>query len=99
MNIVILALCGMLLLSAVRLFIGPTIHDRLISLNVASGLAVSLMAAVSLHFGRSLYLDVALIYAALSFIGVIAIAKFLRGASQESGDAGPKPISTEAGDE
>lgn len=84
MNVVIIALCAVLLLSAVRLFIGPTVHDRLTSLNVVGGMVVILMATLSLRFGGALYLDVALIYAVLSFIGIIAVAGLLRGSQKKA---------------
>ncbi len=60
----------------VRLWIGPTVWDRLIgasSLNVRVALALAAEAAFS---GHGILLDVALAYAILGFVGTVLVARF-----------------------
>ena len=68
-----------IVLVIVRLMRGPTVHDRLVAadtlgVNTTAGLV--LLAGV---FGNPVYLDVALLYSALAFIGVVAVARAVEG--------------------
>jgi multicomponent Na+:H+ antiporter subunit F len=60
-----------------RLFIGPTIWDRLLAYNSATNRVVALLAIAATVFKEPLYLDVAVVYVALSFLGVVILARFL----------------------
>ena len=62
----------------VRLFLGPTLYDRVLALNAFGTLAVLMISVVGFLFGRPDFLDIALLYALLNFIGTIAILKFFR---------------------
>ena len=66
------------ILVLVRLFLGPTLYDRVLALNVFGTLAVLMISVVGFLFGRPDFLDIALLYALLNFIGTIAILKFFR---------------------
>ena len=61
-----------------RLFLGPTLYDRVLALNAVGTLAVLMISVVGFLFGRPDFLDIALLYALLNFIGTIAILKFFR---------------------
>ena len=61
-----------------RLFLGPTLYDRVLALNAFGTLAVLMISVVGFLFGRPDFLDIALLYALLNFIGTIAILKFFR---------------------
>ena len=61
-----------------RLFLGPTIYDRVLAINAFGTLAVLMISVVGFLFGRPDFLDIALLYALLNFIGTIAILKFFR---------------------
>ena len=65
------------LLTAVRLFRGPTAADRAVALDVLTLIVTPIMVGYAVLAGRSVYLDVALVYALLSFLGVIALARYL----------------------
>jgi multicomponent Na+:H+ antiporter subunit F len=69
-----------LLLGLVRFVKGPTAADRVVALDTMSIIATSAFALMALFFDRYIYIDVALIYAVLGFIGVIVIARYLEGA-------------------
>ena len=64
------------ILVLVRLFLGPTLYDRVLALNAFGTLAVLMISVVGFLFGRPDFLDIALLYALLNFIGTIAILKF-----------------------
>ena len=72
------------ILVLIRLFLGPTLYDRVLALNAFGTLAVLMISVVGFLFGRPDFLDIALLYALLNFIGTIAILKFFR--SKEIGD-------------
>lgn len=65
-------------LCVVRLILGPTTGDRLVALNVLSGLVLAYLVLQGVIKGRALYLDVALVYDIFGFLGFLAIAHFLR---------------------
>lgn len=62
-----------------RLLRGPTAHDRLVALNMFVATVAASMALFAVTSGRMVYLDVALVYALLGYVSVIAIARYLRG--------------------
>lgn len=79
LDVVIFVLMGISVMSMVRVIIGPTPEDRLIGLNLVVAQVAGIMVVIAVKFDRSIYLDVALVYAILGFIGILAIAKYLGG--------------------
>ncbi len=71
-------LAAVSLVVIIRLVIGPTAADRLVALNILSGLALAFLVVRGVGEGRVLYLDVALVYDIFGFLGFLAIARFLR---------------------
>lgn len=69
-----------LALSAFRFIKGPTAGDRTVALDTLTIIMVAGLVLLSYVFGRFIYMDVALVYAVLGFIGVIVIARYLEGA-------------------
>ncbi len=69
-----------LTMSAFRFVKGPTAGDRTVALDTLSIIVIAAMVLLSYVFQRIIYLDVALVYAVLGFIGVIVIARYLEGA-------------------
>jgi multicomponent Na+:H+ antiporter subunit F len=61
----------------IRLIAGPTVADRTVALDGMTIISISVIAAAALLLGRIIYLDVALVYALVSFLGIIAVARFL----------------------
>jgi multisubunit Na+/H+ antiporter MnhF subunit len=70
------------LLAVVRLFRGPTLHDRLVAADTMAVVTTAGLVWLASVFANSIYLDVALLYGALAFIGVVAIARALEGKAQ-----------------
>ena len=70
-------LAASIVLSIVRLFLGPTTPDRIIAADTLSVITTILLVCISVIFDSSLYLDVTLVYGALAFVGVVALARLL----------------------
>jgi multicomponent Na+:H+ antiporter subunit F len=67
------------LLALGRFALGPTRLDRVVAFDVLTIIAITFIVLAALMEGRGIYLDVALVYALLSFLGVIAVARYLEG--------------------
>lgn len=63
------------LVAAVR---GPTVYDRILAVNMFGTKTVLLIAVAGFLAGRPEFLDLALVYALVNFIGTIAVLKFAR---------------------
>jgi len=71
-------LAGLAFLVVLWRFIkGPTAVDRVIAFDVLTIVSITGILLAALAEDRSIYLDVALVYALLAFLGVIVIARFL----------------------
>ncbi|MDD9910818.1 MAG: monovalent cation/H+ antiporter complex subunit F [Ahrensia sp.] len=68
--------CMVLLL--VRLFAGRSMYDRVLALNTFGTCTVLFIGTVGLASGRPDFLDIALLYALINFVGTIAVLKFFR---------------------
>ena len=77
-NIVFFSIIGVgIFLCFLRMLKGPTTPDRAVALDTLSTVTVALLVLGSYIFKRYVYLDVSLVYAVLTFIGSVAIARFL----------------------
>ncbi len=66
-----------MLLCLFRLILGRTLVDRIVAVDLLTVISISLIALYAHVSGRFIYLDVALVYGLLSFLSVLAIARFL----------------------
>jgi multicomponent Na+:H+ antiporter subunit F len=72
-------LMGGILLSFVRLLRGRTGPDRAVALDTATLISTDLLVLIALFEGRSILVDVAIVYSVLSFLGILSIARYLDG--------------------
>jgi multicomponent Na+:H+ antiporter subunit F len=70
-------------MAMIRALLGPTIYDRVLALNTFGTKTVLLIAVLGFLAGRPEFLDLALVYALINFIGTIAVLKYF-----EVGDLG-----------
>ncbi|MCK5842213.1 MAG: cation:proton antiporter [Candidatus Sabulitectum sp.] len=70
---------GGLFLSFLRLILGRKATDRAVALDTTTLITTAFLVLVAFLQGRSMLLDVALVYSVLSFLGVLAIARYLDG--------------------
>ena len=64
-------------LALVRALLGPTVFDRILALNMVGTKTTLLIAVLGFLTGRPDFLDIALTYALINFIGVLALSKYL----------------------
>jgi multicomponent Na+:H+ antiporter subunit F len=75
-------------LALARLIRGPDAADRIVALDLVSILIVAFLAAYSIVSGETSFLDVAIGYALIAFLGTVALARFLmRSAMKKSKDS------------
>lgn len=75
-------------LALARAFLGPTVYDRVLAVNSFGTKTVLLIAVLGFLAGRPEFLDIALLYALINFIGTIAVLKFIRYADMGRGSRG-----------
>ena len=73
---VTLATLVTMILALARAIIGPTVYDRVLAVNMFGTKTVLLIAVFGFLTRRPDFLDLALVYALMNFIGVIAVLKF-----------------------
>ncbi|MFL2791643.1 MAG: monovalent cation/H+ antiporter complex subunit F [Paracoccaceae bacterium] len=76
--IVAIVLIISMILVLLRLYFGPTLYDRVLASNVFGTQTVLFIGVVGFLFGRPDFLDIALLYALINFVGTIAVLKFFR---------------------
>lgn len=62
-----------------RVLLGPTAPDRIVAIDILGILVVGLCALLCIPTGRSWYIDIGIAWALQSFIGSLALAKYLEG--------------------
>ena len=65
-------------LALFRSFAGPTLYDRVLAVNSFGTKTVLLIGLLGFLTERPEFLDIALLYALVNFIGTIAVLKFFR---------------------
>jgi multicomponent Na+:H+ antiporter subunit F len=66
------------LVALIRFVKGPEKVDRIVALDVVSIIGITLILLLATMLGRVIYIDVAIVYAILGFIGVIVVSRFLK---------------------
>jgi len=75
---VTVAVVATMAMAMVRALRGPTIFDRILALNMFGTVTVMLLSVLSFVVGRPDFLDIAIIYALMNFIGTTAVLKYFR---------------------
>lgn len=73
-----IALFIAMILVLYRLFSGPTLYDRVLAVNSFGTHTVLFIGVLGFLSNRPDFLDIALLYALINFVGTIAILKFFR---------------------
>ncbi len=82
-------------LAMARALLGPTVYDRVLAVNMFGTKTVLIIALIGFFTERPEFLDLALAYGLLNFIGTIAVLKFFQFGSL--GASGPPTGETESG--
>lgn len=79
----LLLLVGMMFLSVtiffclIRAILGPKLTDRIVAINVIGVKTIILITLVGIQIGESYLVDVAMVYALLSFLAVVVLTRFV----------------------
>ena len=87
----LLILGALMIACLVRAILGPRIADRLVSINMTGTIAIMIIALLSVMLNEGYLLDIAIIYAMLSFLAVVVLVKVFIGiymANRKKGGAG-----------
>jgi len=71
-----LAILVTMVLALSRALLGPTVYDRVLAVNMMGTKTVLLLSVVAFLYGRPDFLDLALAYALINFIGILAVLQF-----------------------
>ena len=93
--VAVFALFTAMVLVLVRLYVGPTLYDRVLAVNSFGTHTVLFIGVVGFLNERPDFLDIALLYALINFVGTIAILKYFR--YRAIGDVHQMPTDQEIG--
>ena len=77
LHIAALLIAGSVVLGVVRLVLGRTLVDRVAAIDMLTIVSISMIALYAHVSDRFIYVDVALVYGVLSFLAVLAMARYL----------------------
>ena len=77
LNITFVLIFFSIVFGIIRLVIGPDTVDRVVAIDLLTIVAIAVIGLLAHVANRYIYLDVALVYGLLSFLGVLAVARFL----------------------
>ncbi len=69
----------LIMLAAVRLWLGPTSADRALAVDTVNTLTVAVLILLGVGYQQIIFIDVAIVYALLSFVSTLFIAKYIGG--------------------
>ncbi len=68
-------------LAVTRALLGPSVYDRVLAVNMFGTKTVLLLSVIAFLYGRPDFLDLALAYALINFIGVLAVLAFFQSSN------------------
>ncbi|MBC8312709.1 MAG: multiple resistance and pH regulation protein F [Candidatus Cloacimonetes bacterium] len=68
----------------IRVVKGPSVADRIVAIDILGILIIGICAILAIALKRSYYIDIGIAWGLQSFIGVLALAKFLEGRSLDA---------------
>ena len=75
--IIVMVVC--IMITVARIFIGPGAPTRLVAFDTTNTLVVASLIMVAMMFNRAFYIDVAIVYALLSYVMTLYVAKYIQG--------------------
>ena len=71
-----LAIMIVMALALVRALAGPTVYDRILAVNMFGTKTVLFISVLGFVTGRPDFMDIALVYALINFISIVAVLRF-----------------------
>jgi multicomponent Na+:H+ antiporter subunit F len=81
--VVSIAILVTMVLALVRALKGPTVYDRVLAVNVFGTKTVLLLSVIAFLYGRPDFLDLALAYALINMVGILAVLEFFQNRSRK----------------
>jgi multicomponent Na+:H+ antiporter subunit F len=78
-----LAVMAMIFLALIRAVAGPTAPDRVVAINIIGTKTLLIITLIARLYHQEFFLDIAMIYALMSFIATIGIAKYMEKGALE----------------
>lgn len=79
MSAAVIILAVLVIASIIRSVLGPKISDRIIAVNMTGTMIIMIIAVLSVMLDENYLVDVCLIYAMISFLGVVVLCKVYTG--------------------
>lgn len=76
-----IALAIFVVVALIRLILGPTIPDRIVALDTINTIVIVIMVILGAAFKEVFLIDVAIVYAILSYVTTLFIAKYIEKGS------------------
>lgn len=78
--VVVLAILA--LLALIRVYLGPSLPDRVVAVDAINSVTIAAMLLLGVAYKQLIFIDVAIVYALLSFVSTLYIAKYIGGELQ-----------------
>ena len=85
----LVVLTGAVILAIIRLMRGPTLADRILSLDLMTTLLVAYIAAIAIRTNFDLYIDIAVTIGLMGFLSTVAFARYLLKQALDVGPTAP----------
>ena len=72
------ALVVAMLMALLRALLGPSVYDRVLAVNSFGTMTMLMISVLGFLAGRTDFVDIALLYALINFIGTLAVLKLFR---------------------
>ncbi|MEM1152926.1 MAG: monovalent cation/H+ antiporter complex subunit F [Pseudomonadota bacterium] len=82
-----LAILVTMVLAIVRALKGPSVYDRVLAVNVFGTKTVLLLSIIAFLYGRPDFLDLALAYALINMVGILAVLEFFQNRTRNREEA------------
>ena len=82
--VVSVAILITMVLALARALLGPSAYDRVLAVNVFGTKTVLLLSVIAFLYGRPDFLDLALAYALINMVGILAVLEFFQNRSRAS---------------
>tara|TARA_R110002110_G_C13470397_1_gene720587 strand:- start:68871 stop:69146 length:276 start_codon:yes stop_codon:yes gene_type:complete len=86
--VVSLAILVTMVLAVVRALRGPSVYDRVLAVNMFGTKTALLLSVIAFLMGRQDFLDLALAYALINLVGILAVLEFFQSQTQSEREQG-----------
>ena len=83
-TVISLAILVTMILALLRALRGPTVYDRVLAVNMFGTKTALLLSVIAFMFGRPDFLDLALAYALINMVGILAVLEFFENRTREA---------------